>query len=254
MQRSRSVAPITLLTFVVLLIGSCAIDEKVITLYGGVFKGLLGAGFEFSTDCLGAIDCDQVTLTLNNLCAPGFDKEPMKFVRSFSAFGSMFAASVISSCPNMQKLQEHNPLVDSTLRLCLTDEKHVKSFIVLANSSMFFVASKQACLLYQSDIPNMGIKLGEAMKVYSSILLPSEKPCQSNLDCQAPFVRYFCQHPVGKCAEKGKCLVVPGGCRGMGENSSPVCGCDGSTYQNECLAKQNGVSLKYGSTCVNDKR
>jgi hypothetical protein len=81
-------------------------------------------------------------------------------------------------------------------------------------------------------------------------------PCEGNEDCgsEGPL---FCQHPVGACGETGACQSVDGcepyACDGWCE----VCGCDGVTYNNDCVAQQAGVSIAHfgkcdGESCVQD--
>jgi hypothetical protein len=74
------------------------------------------------------------------------------------------------------------------------------------------------------------------------------KSCVANEDCS---VTELCDteasascNDVGVCAPRGiniMCMNV----------SDPVCGCDGTTYDNPCVAHKAGVSVAYvGSCCV----
>ena len=68
--------------------------------------------------------------------------------------------------------------------------------------------------------------------------------CFSNSDCN--FERY-CKKPEGDCSGSGVCAVKPEICLDI---YFPVCGCDGVTYSNECVAARTGVSVAYQGECI----
>lgn len=74
---------------------------------------------------------------------------------------------------------------------------------------------------------------------------PSENECKSNSDCGEG---EWCDFPRGGCGDDrtGRCRNRPIGCP---ENPSPICGCDGNTYLNECKAKLEGVDLQFRGEC-----
>jgi len=77
---------------------------------------------------------------------------------------------------------------------------------------------------------------------------PCERFCNSSADCDSN--DEFCWFPEGSCGGPtnvpGVCMPFPQVCP---EVWDPVCGCDGSTYPNECLAAAAGVSIRHRGPC-----
>ena len=67
--------------------------------------------------------------------------------------------------------------------------------------------------------------------------------CQSNAECDE---RDYCAKSVGDCDGTGVCEQRPAGCI-LPEN--PVCGCDGNTYDDSCVAAMAGVSVEHAGQC-----
>lgn len=72
----------------------------------------------------------------------------------------------------------------------------------------------------------------------------SGAPCKSDADCGSP--KKFCHKTTGKCDGPGSCENRPEACPFF---FLPVCGCDGRTYGNACIAFQAGVSVRANGQC-----
>ena len=67
--------------------------------------------------------------------------------------------------------------------------------------------------------------------------------CNENADCESDL---YCEKPSGLCAADGTCEVRPDACPAV---EAPVCGCDGVTWGNSCIAAGEGVSVKSIGPC-----
>ena len=68
--------------------------------------------------------------------------------------------------------------------------------------------------------------------------------CKINADCNST----FCENEVGDCNGDGTCQTRPDS-EDCTETGSPVCGCDGSTYDSECLAHVSGINVASEGAC-----
>lgn len=68
--------------------------------------------------------------------------------------------------------------------------------------------------------------------------------CTLNSDCATG---EFCRTATGDCGGVGDCQVIPFVCT---LQFDPVCGCDGNTYSNECIAWSAGTSVDFEGECL----
>lgn len=70
------------------------------------------------------------------------------------------------------------------------------------------------------------------------------KQCGDTADCSK---NWFCLKNRGDCDGKGYCVPkLPPDCYAF---AAPVCGCDGKTYENDCIALSAGVSIDFERGC-----
>lgn len=70
--------------------------------------------------------------------------------------------------------------------------------------------------------------------------------CMDDNDCENR--DQFCMFNSGTCGNRGQGLCEPYA-QTCNYNLDYVCGCDGRTYDNACMAASNGMSVKYVGEC-----
>ncbi|KPA14763.1 secreted protein containing Proteinase inhibitor I1, Kazal domain protein [Candidatus Magnetomorum sp. HK-1] len=94
---------------------------------------------------------------------------------------------------------------------------------------------------YDPQIREMKLLPGSNEITY--ILKPALE-CQNNTECVE---NYYCAKTRGHCERRGVCLKLPDICPSV---LTPICGCDGISYNNFCVAAMSGVSIAYHGACV----
>lgn len=93
--------------------------------------------------------------------------------------------------------------------------------------------------------PDATVEVGPPLDMSVPDEVPPPIKCATNADCTSD---KYCLSTDGMCGA-GTCQIKPGKPCPSLPTGGEVCGCDGTTYNNGCLAAQAGVSIKANGVC-----
>ena len=174
--------------------------------------------------CILTLSDNQVFAENNHVTRPHQTGEISGIVESCKA-GSVISGALVH-IPGLSIMAKTD--AEGTFRLLNVPRGTYELMIEVSGVEPFFISDVKVS---HRRVTKLGI-----------IIICNE--CVNNSDCPTDS---FCLKNEGACSNKGECEKKPFPC--LIGPYDPVCGCDGITYSNECLAHSSGVSISHKGEC-----
>ncbi|MBF0450616.1 MAG: carboxypeptidase regulatory-like domain-containing protein [Candidatus Magnetomorum sp.] len=132
------------------------------------------------------------------------------------------------------------PRINDTTLQSLTTETDDSGRFMFENIPMGFYVIRIEAENFEPHKIEIDIHPGE--NIHDIELFPIMR-CTTNSECGD---KAICKKPTGACDDEGICQPRPEACIML---LDPVCGCNGKTYGNACIAESSGVNINFEGTC-----
>lgn len=149
---------------------------------------------------------------------------------------------------------EHQCLLpgNAEVKLTFTKDRKRKTFTLNTYNEPRAMVVFGYLITLKEVTPERSLTEPPAPEEYSITLVigRDDGACYDAGDCSAdPEAKIYCMKKEGQCDAVGQCAVKPDACPMV---EDPVCGCDGQTYGNACMAASAGVNVAYKGRCEAD--